>query len=199
MWEQQNRFKSCFGFLWARNRVWGPSVLHQWKRCLTVSKPREYIRRGQHHHLFLVANITTYESFVDHIRHKTLCFLLWNVDPWYLQRGMEHCYWNPRCFVCGHPASVQAIRKYPRLALGSQAYTLRNRPLKQSSRAFSSVSHRLSSRSLLSHFSSALSYAAISPTRIAKMKGAKSSWSTGKRCINSLDGRWPFRMRRGRR
>lgn len=83
------------------------------------------------------------------------------------------------------------------LWVGRMAYTRRNKPRRQSSRAFSRESHKFSWSNRGSHLSRASSYAWTSPIRIATIKGEKISSRTGNRPRSSCEGRWPFKIRSG--
>ena len=76
-------------------------------------------------------------------------------------------------------------------------YTRRNKPRRQSSRAFSSESHKFSWSKRGSHLSRASSYPWTSPILIAAIKGENISSRTGKRRKSSFEGRWPFKIRSG--
>jgi hypothetical protein len=76
-------------------------------------------------------------------------------------------------------------------------YTRRNKPRRQSSRAFSSESHKFSWSKRGSHLSRASSYPWTSPIRIAAIKGENISSRTGNRRKSSFEGRWPFKIRSG--
>ena len=76
-------------------------------------------------------------------------------------------------------------------------YTRRNKPRRQSSRAFSRESHKFSWSKRGSHLSRASSYPWTSPILIAAIKGENISSRTGKRRKSSFEGRWPFKIRSG--
>ena len=80
---------------------------------------------------------------------------------------------------------------------GRMTYTRRNKPRRQSSRAFSRENHKFNWSNRDCHLSRASSYPWISPIRIAAMKGENISSRTGNRCKSSFEGRWPFKIRSG--
>ena len=152
----------------------------------------------EHHHLLLVADISHHVTFVYHVRHEAFGFFLRYIYPRYPKWAVEHGDRDSGRLVGCDPAIPK--RLYWQCNSGDQnTYTRLNRPRIHSSRAFSSVNHKLSSTRRLSLLSSVLSNAAISPVRMALMKGIKRSLRTGKRSNNSSDGRYPFKMRRGMR
>ena len=157
----------------------------------------EGVVHREHHHPLLVADIAHHVTFVYHVRHKALGFFLWNIYAWYPKRAVEHGDRNSRRLVRDDPAGKNSALRWE---VGTEhTHTRLNRPRIHNSRAFSSVSHKLSSTRRLSLLSSILSNSAISPLRMASMKGIKRSLRIGKRFSNSSDGRCPFKMRRGMR
>src|SRR6266540_1508985 len=84
---------------------------------------------------------------------------------------------------------IDTVVKNREVRARNSSYTLLNNPLKHNSRAFSNESQRFSSNNLVSHFSSAWSYALRSPCLIAAINGENMSLSNGKRFNSSGDGR----------
>ncbi len=165
-----------------------------------VCQSGERVVHREHHHPLLVTDIAHHVTFVYHVRHKALGFFLWDIYARYPERAVEHGDRNSRRLVRYGPTVPKVKISALRWAAGTEhTHTRLNRPRIHNSRAFSSVSHKLSSTRRLSLLSSILSNSAISPLRMASTKGRKRSLRIGKRFSNSSDGRCPFKMRRGMR
>ncbi len=147
-----------------------PSRLVQRKWSWAIRKSRKGISICQHYHLFVMRYVAPHVALVDHIRYETLRLFRRNLHAANPQRTVEHCHGNAVAFFRYNPAERQ-VNIAGRINW-KLAYTLRNNPRMQISRAFSSVSQTLRSTKRRSFLSRAASKLWMSPFRIAEIKGA---------------------------
>ena len=129
--------------------------LGQRKWSWAICKSRKGLSICQHYHLFLMRYVAPHVALVDHIGYETLCLFRRNLHSGNSQGTVEHCHGNAVALFRCYPAKMQV--NIARRIGWKLAYTRRNNPRMQISRAFSSVSQMLRStrrRSFLSRAAS---------------------------------------------